>query len=238
MKRIGVMTDIHNNTIALEAVLDVFDTAQCDGIICCGDILGIGPFPQQTVDKVMSIPGLMAVSGNHDRYLIEGIPDWEQMDAEEIEHHQWERKMLSKSAIDFITALPTRIDLKIEAVTITVLHYPMNNRSEYYPLNDHLQAENFSRLLDDANSDIVLFGHDHRQIAYETGGKKYLNCGPIGCPSTKQNIAMGGILTIDHERAAMDFIAVPYDVQKVIHEIDKINYPCANSIKHIFFGIK
>lgn len=238
MKKIGVMTDIHNNAVALEAVLNVFDAAQCEEIICCGDIVGIGPFPQQTVDKVMCIPGLIAVSGNHDRYLSEGIPEQEQMDAEEIAYHQWEREKLSKPAKDFITALPARIDLEIEAVTITVLHYPMNNRNEYYPLTGHLQAKDFSRLLGGINSSITIFGHDHRQISYETGRKKYLNCGPLGCPSATRNIARGGILTVDNEHAAMDFIAVPYDVQKVIDEIDKINYPCADSIKHIFYGIK
>lgn len=42
--KIGIMTDIHNNIMALDSMLRVFDNEKCDEIICCGDIIGIGPF--------------------------------------------------------------------------------------------------------------------------------------------------------------------------------------------------
>ena len=70
----GIITDIHNNVIALRAVLERLDQMNCDRIICCGDIIGIGPCPEETVQEMNHIPGLMSVRGNHETYLLEGMP--------------------------------------------------------------------------------------------------------------------------------------------------------------------
>ena len=43
--KIGVITDIHNNLIALKTVVEELQKQKCDKIICCGDIIGIGPYP-------------------------------------------------------------------------------------------------------------------------------------------------------------------------------------------------
>ena len=51
--KIGIITDIHSNTIALNAVLKEFEKKQVDKIICCGDIIGIGPNPEETVQKLI-----------------------------------------------------------------------------------------------------------------------------------------------------------------------------------------
>lgn len=41
--RVGVISDVHNNVVALNAVLEKFHTEGCEQVICCGDIIGIGP---------------------------------------------------------------------------------------------------------------------------------------------------------------------------------------------------
>ena len=72
--RYGIITDIHNNVIALRIVLKQLDQMGCDGIICCGDIIGIGPCPEETVRELIHLPRLMSVRGNHEGYLLEGMP--------------------------------------------------------------------------------------------------------------------------------------------------------------------
>ena len=47
--KIGIITDIHSNINALNAVLEKFDKMKVDKIICCGDIIGIGSNPEETV---------------------------------------------------------------------------------------------------------------------------------------------------------------------------------------------
>lgn len=59
--KIGIMTDIHNNRRALEEVLTVFEAEHCEQILCAGDIIGIGPEPEETVQRLMALPNLLAV---------------------------------------------------------------------------------------------------------------------------------------------------------------------------------
>lgn len=103
--KIGVLTDIHNNVVALNAVLKEFDKENCEKIVCAGDIIGIGPYPEETVQRMMSIPNLIAVRGNHEKYLLEGLPSQypndEGMEYEEMEYHKWERGCLSNSQFYF-----------------------------------------------------------------------------------------------------------------------------------------
>ena len=51
--KLGIITDIHNNLIVLKAVVEYFGQQNCDKIICCGDIIGIGPYPEETVQYMM-----------------------------------------------------------------------------------------------------------------------------------------------------------------------------------------
>jgi len=51
--RYGIITDIHSNLTALRAVLKQLDRMNCDRIICCGDIIGIGPNPEETVQEMI-----------------------------------------------------------------------------------------------------------------------------------------------------------------------------------------
>ncbi|MGX8704004.1 MAG: metallophosphoesterase family protein, partial [bacterium] len=67
--RYGIITDIHNNVSALRAVLKQLNQMNCDSIICCGDIIGIGPNPEETVQELLRVPQLVAVRGNHESYL-------------------------------------------------------------------------------------------------------------------------------------------------------------------------
>lgn len=92
--KLGVITDIHNNLTALRVIVEKLNQLECDKIICCGDIIGIGPCPEETVQYMMQIPNLIAVRGNHEKYLLEGMPNEypneEQMGIEEMKHHKWE----------------------------------------------------------------------------------------------------------------------------------------------------
>lgn len=73
--RLGIITDIHSNKQALKAVLEKFDEINIDKIICCGDIIGIGPNPEEVTQMLMERKDiLIAVRGNHEKYLIDGLP--------------------------------------------------------------------------------------------------------------------------------------------------------------------
>lgn len=232
--RIGIITDIHNNLIALESVLNEIEKT-CDCIICCGDIIGIGPYPEETVKRVMQIRNLIAVRGNHERYLIDGmpneIPNDEHMDFEEMKHHKWEHRQLSNSSIEFLKTLPYSRKFEIEGKKIVVTHYAMNDDNKYYSFKNNIE-----KLFSSVEADIIIYGHNHSKNICNTD-KLYINVGSLGCPANDRNIARYGILEITDGYVNIEAKELKYDSQTVINKINELNYPASDEIKKFFFGI-
>ena len=236
----GIITDIHNNVTALRAVLKQLEQKNCDKIICCGDIIGIGPNPEETVQEIMRVPHLIAVRGNHESYLLEGIPteypNEENMSYGEMEHHRWEHSLLSEESVAFLRGLPKRIDFTSEGLCISVLHSCMDKNGHYSGSVKNPTEHDLHTMFADVNSDIIIYGHAHtRNIC--RGDVLYINVGSLGCPSKEHDIARAGVLTIENGKAAIEVIDVRYDVDAVIRQIDELNYPDAENIKKHFYGL-
>lgn len=238
--KLGVITDIHNNLTALKAVIESLNQLKCDKIVCCGDIIGIGPYPEETVQFLMKIPNLLAVRGNHEQYLLDGMPNEfpneEQMSIEEKKHHEWEHRLLSVQSVDFLKNLPYRIDVEYEGYHLTIMHYCMNQNNRYVHYKVNPTKRDLKKMYRDVRSDIIIFGHNHHRNICK-GDKLYVNVGSLGCPAQDKNLARAGMITIEQGKVIVEPIDIEYDVNTVIKMINEINYPEAENIKRIFYGI-
>lgn len=239
--KLGVITDIHNNVTALRAVTEKLNQMECDKIICCGDIIGIGPCPEETVQYMMQIPNLIAVRGNHEKYLLEGMPDEypneENMGFEEMKHHKWEHNLLSEESIAFLKALPYKTDITYENLSVSVMHHCMDSDGHYINYKPNPTEDDLKKMFATVNSDIILYGHNHCRNICRCDNKLYINVGSLGCPAQDKNLARTGILEIEKGNAQIQPIDIEYDVNNVINLIDEINYPDADNIKKYFYGI-
>jgi len=231
--KIGVISDIHNNVIALEKVLEVFRENNCEMVICAGDIIGIGPYPEETVQKVMSIHNLVAVQGNHECYLNDGM-DVKKMNKNEYDYHMWEHKLLSNSSKMYIEGLPKEEYVEINNKTIYVAHYGFKE-SHYKEFTRNTSQSDLDFLFDYIDADVVIYGHDHAPSQVK-GKAFYINPGSCGCPGRSKNIARGGILEIT-DSIIYNQISIEYDDDIVINKIDELNYPAKEEIKKFFFGL-
>lgn len=238
--KIGIITDIHNNLIALESVLAEIENT-CDCIICSGDIIGIGPYPEETVQRMMKIKKLIAVRGNHEKYLLEGIPDKypneERMGIEEMNCHKWEHMQLSKGSVEFLKSLPYGIELEIEDKKIAVMHYAVNDENRYINCKLNTNEEDLINAFDYVDADIIIYGHEHNRNICKSK-KLYINTGSLGCPAKDKNTARYGILEITDGKVNIDARELKYDSQTVVDKINEYNYPAADEIKAFFFGIE
>ena len=237
--RLGIITDIHNNLTALKAVIEKLQKMKCDKIICCGDIIGIGPCPEETVQYLMQISDLIAVRGNHDNYLVDKMPEEypneEQMSLEEMEHHKWEHRLLSESSKDFLQKMPYRIDMACKGYRLSIMHYGMNSDGHYINFRPNPSVLDLEKMFVAVNSDIIVYGHDHRRNICKSD-KLYINVGSLGCPAQDKNLARAGVIHIEHDNIKVDPIDVIYDVNSVINMMDTLNYPEAANIKKYFYG--
>ena len=62
----------------------------------------------------------------------------------------------------------------------------------------------------------------------------YINCGSLGCTSTNEGMAQGGILIIENEKAYFRKVFAEYNLQRVLDKIDSIRYPAYKEIKKFF----
>ncbi len=240
--KIGILTDIHNNVAALDEVLQEFDKHNCGKIVCAGDIIGIGPYPEETVQRVMAIPNLVAVRGNHEKYLLEGMPTQypndEKMGYEEMEYHKWEHERLTGSSIAFLSGLPYRADFNELGKNISVMHYCMNQKNQYINYTPNPTESDLLNLFPETEQDIVIYGQDHTETICHSQSKWFINSGSLGCPANEQNIARAAILEItENDHVCVQSIKVRYDVLKVLGDIERLKYPDYANIKHFFFGV-
>ena len=239
--KIGVISDIHGNIMALKTVLEEFKKRNVEKIICCGDIIGIGPHPEETVKKIMEYKDmLVAVRGNHEKYLLEGIPvvihdDKRNLGEEEIENHKWIHNKISEESKKFLKSLPLEQKIEIENKKIYVVHYPMKDDGQY---KRHIKCANQdenAELFSNIKADIFFYGHTHIALKNEKDNKLFVNPGSLGCP-LETNYAYCGILDINNEKVGFEHLQLEYDADFVRKEIESIKYPFYKGILRLFFG--
>lgn len=240
--KIGIISDIHNNVVALTEVLKTLKIKGCEKIICCGDIIGIGPYPEQTVQLLINTPELIAVKGNHDKYFVEGlpseVPNIEGMGLGEMDHHKWEHKLLTEKSCAWLKSLPSIREIKVENVKIAIMHYAIDRSNNYMHCITQPNIQECYNMFSNIESDIVVFGHNHTQNIIEDNKKLFINCGSLGCPSKNRNIAKAVILNIEDNVWAVEQLNITYDATKVVSDIEQMNYPESSMIRKIFFGVK
>ncbi|MFD3157291.1 metallophosphoesterase family protein [Haloimpatiens sp. FM7330] len=238
--KIGIFTDVHNNVIALNSILELFKEKGCDEILCCGDIIGIGPFPEETVQRIKSLKNIKCVLGNHEKYLINGIkkPYSDDMNEDECLHHKWEHSLLSDDSKKYIKQLPYRLHLNRGGTKISVVHYSINEANKYINFTPNPSITDCEKMFSNIEADIILYGHDHNGSIVYGNDKMYINCGSLGCTSTCEGIAQGGILTIDDKKPIFEKVFAEYDLQSVLREVESIKYPAYEVVNKFFYGVK
>ena len=245
--KIGVISDIHSNIDALNEILKEFDNNNVDKIIVLGDSIGIGPFPEEVMKKLIekkeSIIGY--VIGNHEGYLLKGIPEYkhnsdskEEIDKipeEEIRLHSWNHKQLSIESINFIRTIPDSKLIEVCGKKIYISHYPLKPDGKYKNFIKMANAEEFEELYDDVNADIYLYGHTHKQNIVNKDNKYYINPGSVGCPKNT-DAACSVIIDIDETGSVeVKELNVAYDIDKTIDSIRNLKYPLCEMMIKVFY---
>lgn len=239
--KIGIISDIHSNIDALERVFKEFDKRKISKIICLGDIIGIGPYPEKTVQYLIDNKEklLRIVRGNHERYLLKGISrnnhkDSKAMSKDELLTHQWNHAKLSNAQVDFIKDLKIKDCIEINKKKIIVEHYPMDDNGKFKKFYKNPSIDEIEEIFECKNADIYLFGHTH-QVYYNTRNNKYyINPGSLGCPNNT-GLTYAGIINVTEKKIEYEQLKLEYDVDKVVKEIQLLNYPFNKSIIEIFY---
>jgi diadenosine tetraphosphatase ApaH/serine/threonine PP2A family protein phosphatase len=156
MKRILVISDIHANLTALEAVIK--DAAEVDAVWCLGDLVGYGPDPNPCVNRIRKLPNVVCVIGNHDAAAL-GQIDLQAFNRDARQSAEWMIGELSATNLKFLSNLPE--SLVIDDVTLA--HGSPRNPVWEYLLDPYTAATNFAYF----ETPFCFTGHTHLPVAYE-----------------------------------------------------------------------
>lgn len=240
--KIGIISDIHGNAIALKAVLEELNNQNIDKIICLGDLIGGAPMTNEVIEEIIKIKEeVIVVMGNREKYIIEGLPkivhdEKVKVTQEQIDRFEWIKNQLTETSKKFIYSLSKEVFYKVDGRTIYIGHYPMNEDKSY---RKHIKQanvkENESMFLG-INADIYLYGHTHREVFNTNNNKLYINPGALGCPG-KTNYATYGILYINKENIKYEQCKIKYDVNKMIDYMKEIKFPGYKGVLEHFYGL-
>jgi predicted phosphodiesterase len=190
--RILVMSDVHANYTALEAVLK--DAGNVDETWCLGDLIGYGPDPNAVVEEIRDIKNLTCLMGNHDVAIVGRMP-LETFNGDARKSLEYHEKVLSASNMDFIKMLPSKPKVRGDA---TMVHgSPRDPLWEYIlnALTARLNFEHFdtpwcfighthiqSIFIKDLNSERVSLEQTKPDVTLQLSPKLILNPGSVGQP--------------------------------------------------------
>ena len=207
--KVALVSDVHANVVALEAVLE--DCPPVDAIVCAGDVVGYNPWPAECVDRLRERDAITIV-GNHDRALLDGttFPYNEMANA----GIAIARKTLDDDQRAWLASLPD--ERRCFDRRIRVVHGHPEDRDRYtYP-------EEFSpRLLDD--EDVLVVGHTHVQHVERFADGFVVNPGSVGQP--RDGDPRAAYAVADLSALTVDTHRVEYDVERVQEAIRKAGLP-------------
>ena len=186
--KVAVISDVHGNMPALQAVLDEIGDMQ---IYCAGDLVGYGTQPNEVIETLWE-RNAVCIMGNHDYAVVKGHKYPENKLIEE--NWKWTKSVLTKSNLTYLKHLKTEYD---EENILMVHGSPKDPINEYiYDLD--LQ---FDDLIPEFGEDILIFGHTHIPVNREYKGRLFLNPGSIGQPRDGDKRASYAVLDVDWIRA-------------------------------------
>ncbi|MBN1305798.1 MAG: metallophosphoesterase family protein [Anaerolineales bacterium] len=155
--RILVISDVHANFIALEAVLK--DAGPVDETWCLGDIVGYGPDPNLCLEYIREIPQLTCVLGNHDVALL-GHMSLESFNGEAKRSLIWQERVLTADNIEFLKSLPQNAKVRHD---FTLAHGSPRDPVWEYIINTFAAHINFEYF----DTPWCAVGHSHVQCMFE-----------------------------------------------------------------------
>ncbi|MAJ91709.1 MAG: hypothetical protein CMF40_05925, partial [Legionellales bacterium] len=179
--KIAILSDIHANIYAFNAVLDVIKKEGIEKIIVAGDLIGYYYWPREVIDICMRNDDILCIKGNHEKNFMMALSDPECMSAA-IEKYGTSYRIasetLSQDQIKWLDSLPYVLDINLDNRTFYVTHGSLESIDEYiYP------DESRDTLLNQmSDSDYTILGHTHYPFICSNNDKWLINPGSVGQP--------------------------------------------------------
>lgn len=206
--RTGLISDVHSNSPALDAVLTEFENSGVKKIFCAGDLLGYNAFPNKTLSQIQ-VNEITAVKGNHDEAITTETPTNFKISAKRA--IDWTRRQLCSDELSYLDSLPEVVRTEVDGLDIFLVHGSPNNPLNQYVYKNEIRSQTIDAWFS-SKPDLLILGHTHRQFYTNVAGVKIVNPGSVGQPRDGNREAAFAIL--DTENCSIELRRTDYDVEK------------------------
>ncbi|MGD8328226.1 MAG: metallophosphoesterase family protein [Acidobacteriota bacterium] len=235
--RYGLISDIHANLPALEAVLAHIDEeSRPDAVYHLGDLVGYAPWPNEVVELLQS-HAIAGVAGNYDStvaadYKHCGCRYEDEREAVlALRSYEWTREHCSEATKTYLGGLPFRIDLRphgghIDGSKLVLVHGTPSSNTVYW--TQDRDDDFFLTMASRAgmrDGDVIAFGHTHVPWAHVIDDMAFINAGSVGRSKGGDWRACYAIIEVGGDSVEVDFIRVEYDIDAVAHAIRRSRLP-------------
>lgn len=231
----ALISDVHANLPALEAVVHDIDARDTDATYHLGDLVGYAPWPNETV-SLIGDRRIAGVAGNYDSTVATDYKHcgckYEDARQEELSHvsYEWTRAHSSVETKSYLGALPFRIDLRplgghVAGPTLILVHGTPTLNTVYW--TEDRPDSFFTKMAALAGArpgDVIAFGHTHLPYKRVVEGIHFVNTGSVGRPKDGDWRAGYVVLEIGTD-TSVEFLRVEYDVQKAADAIRVSDLP-------------
>jgi predicted phosphodiesterase len=234
--RYALISDIHSNLPALEAVFANIEQQGVDVTLHLGDLVGYAPWPNETVALLRSRQ-IAGVSGNYDSTVGTNYKHcgcrYEDPRQEELSHvsFEWTKKHTSAETKEYLASLPFRIDLRpsgghASGPTIILVHGTPTLNTLYWTAD---RPDSFclqmAKMAGAKSGDLIAFGHTHIPWSRVVEGILFVNTGSVGRPKDGDPRAGYVLLDVIANEIQPEFVRVDYAVDRTASAIIQSELP-------------
>jgi putative phosphoesterase len=229
--KIAILSDVHSNVVALEAVLeDLSQQGGADQIVVPGDLFAYGPAPRQTLEKLHELPHAHFLLGNTDRYLLEGSyptifsgDGWRHKLRLSFE---WTAQRLGPEGLRFLETLPLYQVIRAGAYELLAVHGSPRSDEEGLSLKTAEAALHGVSLGPQVL--VLASGHTHVPMNRIINGLRVVNAGSVGIPFDGVPRACYALVSnLSTASPRVELRRVAYDIEAVVAQYYDRHHPAA-----------
>jgi predicted phosphodiesterase len=247
--RIAIFSDVHGNSLALDAVLhDIDQAGGVDAVWFGGDSAALGFDPAGAIQRLDAIPGLVAVRGNTDRYLVEDTTeaDIAVLKRAETDHagalasmpfgrgFSWTVGAVTAFGYrGWLEALPLEHRITLPDGTRVLLVHASPGRDDGDGTLPEQSDDQLREILAGAHADLVITGHTHIPLDRTVGDVRVWNLGSVSNPAREvaDTRAMWTLLEADESGHTLTRQYATYDIAAMLEHLATVKHPTERYIR-------
>jgi putative phosphoesterase len=215
--RVGLISDIHGNRLALDAVLSELEQEGIDQLVCLGDV-AVGPQPAEALARIREL-GCPVVMGNWDAAFLGDMPvPRDEVGRKLVEIGEWWSNFLSPADREFMQSFVPTLDLELDGTRAVCFHGSPHSYDDWIFATTP-DAE-LKAMLDGFEQPVLIGGHTHLQMIRRFEEAVIVNPGSVGLPFREwwprpvliSPWAEYGVLSWEHGRLSLDLRRTSFDV--------------------------